>query len=174
MRYGLLRNGTMKPYLTIRYDIRRETILGIGRDDVLCLLLYITGGKIMKYYSVTRPIMPGSYPQTAQVVEVKNFDEPTMCPELGQKVWGVIEFEKALSTEEASAYELIADEKKQFWAVTTSIDDNGNVASAITDMVWAVVRPENSFLSTKRKDIYVDYFESREEADQHVKDAQDA
>ena len=74
----------------------------------------------MKYYSVTRPIMPGSYPQTAQVVEVKNFDEPTMCPELGQKVWGVIEFEKALSTEEASAYELIADEKKQFWAVTTS------------------------------------------------------
>ena len=42
------------------------------------------------------------------------------------------------------------------------------------DMVWAVVRPENSFLSTKRKDIYVDYFESREEADQHVKDAQDA
>ena len=107
----------------------------------------------MKYYSIARPIMPGSYPNTARVVEVKNFDTPTFCPELGQKVWGVIEFEKELLAEEASAYELIADEKKQF---------------------WAVVRPENSFLSTKRKDIYVDYFESREEADQHVKDAQDA
>ena len=128
----------------------------------------------MKYYSIARPIMPGSYPNTARVVEVKNFDTPTFCPELGQKVWGMIEFEKALSAEEASAYELIADEKKQFWVVTTSIDDNGNVASAITDIVWTVVKPENSFLSTKRKDIYVDYFESREEAEQHIKDAQDA
>lgn len=128
----------------------------------------------MKYYSVARPIMPGSYPNTARVVEVKNFDAPTFCPELGQKVWGVIEVEKALSAEDASAYELTANEKKQFWAVTTSFDDNGNVVSAITDTVWAVVKPENSYLSTKRKDIYVDYFESREKADQHVKDAQNA
>lgn len=128
----------------------------------------------MKYYSVARPIMPGSYPNTARVVEVKNFDEPTFCLELGQKVWGVIEFEKEIPAEDATAYELIADKKKQFWAVTTSVDDNGNVAAAITDIVWAVVKPENSYLSTKRKDIYVDYFESHEEAKQHVKDAQDA
>ena len=63
---------------------------------------------------------------------------------------------------------------KKFWCVTTVVYDSGRVVANITSTVEAVSKPENDFKSTKRKDIYHDWFESQEEAEALVKEAKDA
>lgn len=60
---------------------------------------------------------------------------------------------------------------KTYYCVTTTVDDKGKVIAAITDVVDAVCKPENSFRSLKRKDIYTDWFEIREEAEKLVEEA---
>ena len=58
--------------------------------------------------------------------------------------------------------------------VTTSFDDTGKVTAAITDTIKAAKKPENSFKETKKKDIYVDWFETEEEAKERAKEALNA
>ena len=60
---------------------------------------------------------------------------------------------------------------KTYWCVTTSVDDRGRVVANITNTVEAVSKPENSSESKSRKDIYNDWFESREEAQKFVEEA---
>lgn len=60
---------------------------------------------------------------------------------------------------------------KTFWSVTTAIDNDGRVSCAITDIVRAAVKPENSFTETRSKDIWVDWFDSKEEAEERVMEA---
>lgn len=42
----------------------------------------------MRYYSIMRPVMPGSYPKKAAAQEIENFDEKTFCEEIGREAWG--------------------------------------------------------------------------------------
>lgn len=128
----------------------------------------------MRYYSIMRPVMPGSYPKKTAVQEIKNFDEKTFCEEIGREAWGYIDYSEELAESEAAAYELVKAGLKTYWGVTTSFDDRGRVVSNITSTVEAAVKPENTYKSTSRKDIYVDWFESREAAENHVKEAREA
>lgn len=57
---------------------------------------------------------------------------------------------------------------KKFYVVCTSFFDDGRVVSNIVDTVTASEKPEQGFKSTRRCDIYVDYFESAEEAREFV------
>ena len=43
----------------------------------------------MRYYSIMRPVMPGSYPKKAAAQEIENFDEKTFCEEIGREAWGL-------------------------------------------------------------------------------------
>ena len=52
--------------------------------------------------------------------------------------------------------------------------DDGKVVSAITDVCEAAVKPENVCKETKTKDIYLDWFETEEEAKEMVKEALNA
>lgn len=113
----------------------------------------------MKYYSVTRPILPGGYPREANVLKIQNFETPVMCQNLGRTVWGIIEFNVALSLEEAAAYELIADQKKEFWSVKSSVNSNGDVEAQIVGPVLAIMKPEDICYVEGQTDIYVEYFE---------------
>lgn len=63
---------------------------------------------------------------------------------------------------------------KTWYCVTTSFDDRGRVTSGITDVVEAEEKPESRFTSTRRKDIYNDYFGSHEEATAYVEEARRA
>lgn len=128
----------------------------------------------MRYYSIMRPVMPGSYPKRNIVTEVKNFEEKTYCEEIGREAWGYIDYSEPLAKEEAEAYELIQTGLHNYYAVTTTIDDKGKVTANITSTIQAAVKPEQAFKSTSRKDIYVDWFESREEAEQFAKEAREA
>ncbi len=75
---------------------------------------------------------------------------------------------------ETTHLEPAQEDVKRYWCVTTSFDDKGRVVSNITNVVEADEKPENSFTSTSRKDIYNDWFDSREEAEKFVEEAKKA
>lgn len=57
---------------------------------------------------------------------------------------------------------------KRYFCVTSSVDDRGNVKQAITDVIAAETKPESSMTRFSKKDIYNDWFSSREEAEQFM------
>ena len=128
----------------------------------------------MRYYSTIRPVQPGSFPNRESVEKIHNFNTKTFCKEIGREAWGYIDYREPLTKEQAEAYELTQEGMKTYWCVTTSVDDRGRVVANITDTVEAVSKPENSSKSTKRRDIYNDWFESREEAQEFVEEAKRA
>lgn len=127
-----------------------------------------------RYYSTQRPVMPGSYPNRGGVEEIHNFDTKTFCEEIGREAWGYIDYREALTKEQADTYELTLGGMKTYWCVTTSVDNRGRVVANITNTVEATSKPENSSTSTSRRDIYNDWFESLEEAQEFVEEAKRA
>lgn len=128
----------------------------------------------MRYYSTQRPVMPGSYPRSYSVKEIHNFEQKTFCEEIGREAWGYIEFEVSIPEDEATHWELTMAGKKIYWGVTTSVYDNGRVVANITSTVEAVCKPGNTFQNKPHKDVYIDWFESREEAVKFVEGAKNA
>lgn len=128
----------------------------------------------MRYYSTQRPVLPGGYPKKASVEEIHNFDTKIFCEEIGREAWGYIEYQEPLTNEEAEAYELVLGGMKTFCCVTTSIDNSGRVSARITGMIEAVCKPEDTYTSTTRRDVYNDWFESAEAAEQFVEEAKRA
>lgn len=126
---------------------------------------------MVKYYSTQRPFGPGTFPQRDGTETITNFDGKIYCEEIGREAWGYIEYREPLTKEEADAYELTLGGMKIYYCVTSSVDDMGKVRVAITNVIEAVRKPENDFKSLKHKDIYHDWFESREEAEKLVKEA---
>lgn len=58
-----------------------------------------------------------------------------------------------------------------YYCVKSSVDNHGHMTATITESVEAEKQPADTYISTSRKDIYTDWFESREEAEQFVRDA---
>lgn len=129
---------------------------------------------MFRYYSTMRPVLPGSFPKKELAEKIENFDTKTFCEEIGRDAWGYIEYREALAKEEADAYELVLGGMKTYYCVTTSVNDKGKVLAAITDVIEAACKPENSSQSLKRKDIYRDWFEDPEEAKRFVEEAKTA
>lgn len=125
--------------------------------------------KLHKYYSVLRPVMPGAYPNH-DVVQIINFDDRTYCEKIEQNAWGYILFQVPLTEKEVEDYELVSAEMKKYYAVTSAVYDDGRVIMKITDSVRAVKKPENTSKSLARKDIYVDWFESKKDAEDFIKE----
>lgn len=65
--------------------------------------------KEMRYYSIMRPIAPGTFPHPSgnRILDIENFDSRTYCKEIGRDAWGYIVYKQAISKEDASNYELI-------------------------------------------------------------------
>ena len=63
---------------------------------------------------------------------------------------------------------------KTFYCVTSTFDDRGRATAGITAMVQADRKPESTFTSTSRKDIYNDWFANLTEAQQFVNEAKEA
>ena len=127
-----------------------------------------------RYYSTMRPVMPGGFPKSQEVLEIRNFDGREFVEEIGREAWGYIEYAEPLTELEEKEYELISAEKKTWYCVTSSFDDRGRVTATITNTCKAVVKPEGSFVSTRMKDIYNDWYGSMEEANKAVKKAREA
>lgn len=129
---------------------------------------------MIRYYSTQRPILPGGFPDREKVEQIKNFDTKIFCEEIGEEAWGFVDYIEPLKKEQADAYELTLVGMKTYWFVTTSVYDDGRVIAAITNSIRAVKAPKNESKSLRRKDVYHDWFDSKEEADQFVEDAKNA
>lgn len=60
---------------------------------------------------------------------------------------------------------------KTFYCVTSKWDDKGDGWAGITSKVEADNKPESTFKSTPRADIYTDWFDNYDEAEAFVRDA---
>ena len=59
---------------------------------------------------------------------------------------------------------------EKYYAVCTSCYDNGRITSNLVDAIEAEERPENTWKSTRRCDIYVNWFDSYDEAMEFIKE----
>lgn len=57
---------------------------------------------------------------------------------------------------------------KKYYGVITTFDDYGKVTANLIDVKESDKKPENEFKSTKQKDIYIDWFESLQRANQFI------
>jgi len=63
---------------------------------------------------------------------------------------------------------------KTYYCVTSVFYNDGRVTAAITSEQATEDKPEDGYTSTSRRDIYTDWFDSREQAEAFVKDAKEA
>lgn len=57
---------------------------------------------------------------------------------------------------------------KKYYCVATTIKDNGVVSMNIVSTTIADKKPENSYKSTPRADLYLDWFDSEDEAQNFI------
>lgn len=125
---------------------------------------------LFKYYSRMRPVSPGSYPRDG-VTNIHNFDDRHLVKEINSEAWGYIEYDRELTEKEVADYELTSANMRTWYGVTVAVYDNGKVTAGITDTKQAVIKPENTETSTSRKDIYTDWFSTKKDAENWVKEA---
>lgn len=65
--------------------------------------------KPVRYFSIRRPIAPGTFPKSRPVRQIVNFDQREYVPAIEQKAWGYIDFGGELGEEEAYNYELVRE-----------------------------------------------------------------
>ena len=63
---------------------------------------------------------------------------------------------------------------KKWYCVTTAYYDNGKTTAAITSIVEAEDKPEDSYTSARDRDIYLDWYGTLAEAEKAVRDARRA
>ena len=64
--------------------------------------------------------------------------------------------------------------RKTYYAVCSSYYDNGRVVANLVDMVEAGEKPKDTYASKKRYDVYVNWFDSQEEAMKHIEECKKA
>jgi hypothetical protein len=62
--------------------------------------------KVYRYYSLERPVMPGSYPKKSIVTNIYNYDNRTLIDDIGRLSWGYIEYSGPLTKQDCYEYEL--------------------------------------------------------------------
>lgn len=62
---------------------------------------------MIKYYSVLRPIGLGTFPASAKIEYIVNFDERRRCEDIGRGAWGYMVLSEPLTEREVRDYELV-------------------------------------------------------------------
>jgi len=128
----------------------------------------------MRYYSTQRPLVPGAFPASYEPIQVTNYSIRQHVEDIGREAYGYIEYSDKLPDEVAKAYELIPAGMKIWYGVITTAYDNGTIIAHIADKKEADSKPEAISKFTARKDIYMDWFSSYEEAVKFVREAEKA
>lgn len=63
---------------------------------------------------------------------------------------------------------------KKYYAVCTSCYNSGRIIANLVDTIEAEEKPENTYKETRRCDVYVDWFESYDEAIKFIKECKAA
>ena len=126
------------------------------------------------YYQTRRPIDIGTFPSNAKVVEVENFEEKKYCPEIEGEAWGRFTTTEPIIDEDVEAYELTSADAITWFGVLTVIYDDGRTLARIVNTEKSVREPEGSLRSCRDKDIYTDWFKSREDAESYIRETETA
>lgn len=128
----------------------------------------------MRYYSVNRPIGPGTYPADRKPDSIINFDDKKYCQEIQGLGWGYMNYSEPLTDQQVKDYELVPAGLKNWFCVVTTVYDDGRVTSNLVDVVQRCTKPENTVHNGKRSDVYIDYFATGVEAEKYIQDARNA
>jgi len=118
----------------------------------------------MRYYSIQRPVTPGSFPKPKgnKVLNITSFDSKTYCDELGREVWGYVEYERPLSEKEAQDWELTPDWPLWFPVTVSSRKHGGGLRVMAGRPVRVAQRPEDTKGDTHKMQYKTRYFCSQE------------
>ena len=128
----------------------------------------------MRYYSKLRPVGPGTIPAGIAVKGFWNFDDRQFCQEIDGEAWGWFETEDQIPESTLEAYELDPEGIRTWYGVTSSVYDDGRILARITSTTRCLKKPETSFKHLTRKDIYMDWFESRKKAEEFIQESKSA
>lgn len=81
----------------------------------------------VKYYSLLRPIGPGTTPAGRKIVNYHNFDERKPCDEIGgREAWGWVQFQEGEEPDEAEAlaFDLAVESKSEWWPIGIAIHED--------------------------------------------------
>lgn len=124
----------------------------------------------MRYYSVMRPVTPGSYPKRDKVKQIVNFDSRQFCEDIGREAWGYIEYSEALSDAEIYEYELVNGDLKPFWSVMIQVNHRTNKSIAILkEKRLATSKPCDEVCDIKNRTVILKWFDNFEEAENKLK-----
>ena len=124
----------------------------------------------MRYYSTLRPISIGCFPHGHEVTEICNFQKREFVEKIGREAWGYIDFADNLTEKEADQYDLIPEELKTYYSVIATIYDDGRKKARHYTTECSVAKPEDTEKPGKGKYIYLCWFDSKEEADDFIKE----
>ena len=124
----------------------------------------------MRYYSTLRPISIGCFPHGHKVTEICNFQKREFVEKIGRDAWGFIEFADNLTEKEADQYDLIPEELKTYYSVIATIYDDGRKKARHYTTECSVAKPEDTEKPGKGKYIYLCWFDSKEKADDFIKE----
>lgn len=118
----------------------------------------------MRYYSTQRPICPGSYPKPPEnrILMIHNYECKTYCEEIGLEVWGFIEYEKPLTTEETNRWELTIDSILWFPVTISSRKHGGGLRITSGKPMRSQQRPSDTSGETAKMQWKTRYFKAAE------------
>ena len=125
----------------------------------------------VKYFSIHRPIAPGTYPKAeSDVIEIMNFSRATHCNEIGRTAWGYIIFADKISDKAVRQYELM-EEGKVFYKIMCMFREGKNkFTSPVADYVPGkdAVKPDDEVIDHGKDKIIIKWFESAEDANIYI------
>lgn len=89
---------------------------GRGEEMFYSFLKEMSEKRVYKYYSLARPVMPGTFPKKGNVENIKNYDERILVDDIGRLAWGYIEYSEPITRAQCNDYELEPD--REAWKVT--------------------------------------------------------
>lgn len=116
----------------------------------------------MVYYSIMRPVAPGTYPKgdgVPKVTEIVNFDEKKFVQEIDRDAWGYLVYDGELPEHLENDYELVPCVPMWYGVVCSSKKHGGGIMAIVEQRgVRAAQRPEDRSFETHAKEFRVRYF----------------
>lgn len=84
-----------------------------------------------RYYSIHRPVGPGTYPDNGKVLGIENFDTKEHIDEIGRDAWGYIVYSSILNMFEAEKYELV------YGGEVYRLDDKQHICNLLLETLQA-------------------------------------
>ena len=124
----------------------------------------------VKYFSIHRPIGPGTYPKIEKVLEIVNFDKMVYCNEVGRTAWGYIVFENKIDERSARMYELMEEGKIFYKLMCMQREDKVKFSMPLADYTPGrnAIKPKDEVIDHGKDKIVIKWFESLEDARDYV------